>query len=73
MNPDLVPQVSPRRAHTGRLILGLLALLVASVTAGSAITGTPWLPHLSWSTWLFVLGAACVVLGLVGLWRQRRR
>lgn len=56
-----------RQVQTGRLLLGVLALLVAIFTAGPAVTGTPWLPHLGWSTWLLVIGAACVLLGLVGL------
>lgn len=63
---------SPRRVDLGRLALGILALLLALFTAGPALTGTSWLPHLAGSTWLFVLGAACVVLGLLGLARPRR-
>lgn len=56
-----------REVRTGRLLLGITALLVAIFTAGPAITGTPWLPHLSGSGWLVVVGAACVLLGLLGL------
>lgn len=67
-----VPDRTTRRVDPWRLVLGLVAILVAAVTAIGQLAGWSGVP-LTPTQWLFGLGGLCVLLGGLGLLLRRRR